>query len=143
MEPKKVALVQATRTLSGLTWQGYRTDDVQALSWPRTGVTNPDASLDATIGAWTGTPEYDDDVIPLRVKNATCELALEILRAGTTDIAGQDPLQNVIQKTVDVLSTTYSDPALRATGLARYPEVIGPISPLLSSGAGQMQVSRA
>jgi hypothetical protein len=142
-EPKKIALVEATRALSHLTWKGYRTDDVQALSFPRIGVTDPDAPSDAPLDAWSGTPEFDDDVIPLRVKEATYELALEFLRAGTTDIAGQDTLQNVLVKTIDVISTTYSDPAQREKGLGRFPRVMSLIGPLLDESASGNAVVRS
>lgn len=142
-DPKAVALIEATRTLSALAWQGYRTDDVQALSWPRTGVVNPDASLDAPAGAWTGMPEYDDDVIPQRVKDATCELALEFLRAGTTDIAGQDDAAGIILETVGPLTTEWESAGVRPQGLQRYPRVIGFIAPLLGAGTGQAEVVRA
>lgn len=141
-EPKKIAVIEATRTLSGLTWTGSRTDAVQALSFPRIGVTDPDAPLDAPLDAWSGTPEYDDDEIPQRVKDATCELALEFLRAGTTDVAGIDATVGVITKTVDVLSTTY-DPNMRAQGLGRFPRVMSLIGPLLDSAGSGTAVVRS
>jgi hypothetical protein len=133
-EPKKIALVEATREVSLARYQGNVAADTQALTWPRTGVVDPDATSSYT--------EYASDVIPQRVKDATCELALEFLKAGTTDIAALDSKQNVIQKTVGPLSTTYSDPSQRATGIARYPRVMKLLSPLLAVGVGQVRLTR-
>jgi hypothetical protein len=77
------------------------------------------------------------------VKDATCELALEFLKAGTTDIAAQDTKQNVIQKTIGPISTTYSDPSQRAVGLARYPRVMALLAPLLDGiGSNQVRLTR-
>ncbi|HXG70334.1 MAG TPA: DnaT-like ssDNA-binding protein, partial [Gemmatimonadaceae bacterium] len=72
---------------------------------------------------------------------ATCELALEILRAGTTDPFSKDDTRNIQQETVDVISTTYFAPGDRARGLALFPTVTGLIAPLLRS-AGATLVER-
>lgn len=129
-EDNKVALVDATREVSSLPFQGWRTDAVQALSFPRSGVPDPDAPADAVTGLATDTPEYATDVIPQRVKDATIELALEFRRAGTTDIAGADTTVGVIEKTVDVLTTRWQ-PHSRRVGLARYPRIMARLEPLL------------
>jgi hypothetical protein len=131
----RLALIEATREIGGLRFAGYRTDAVQALSWPRTGVPDPDAAAGATLGELTGLPEYADDAIPQRVKDATIELALEFLRAGTVDIAGADGERGVIRKRVDVLETEWAKGA-RPAGLSRFPRVIARLAPLLS-GAGR------
>lgn len=120
------ALVEATRDLSVAVWQGTRADSTQALSWPRWFVVNPDLP-------WAGTVYYASTVIPQRVKDATCELALQYVKAGTTDVAAQDPQQNIIEKTVGPLTTRYSEPLNRKVGIARYPRVIDLIRPLLVS----------
>lgn len=127
------ALVEATRDLTRLAWKGVRVDLVQALAWPRTGVVNPD---DPDQG------EFDDDVIPQRVKDATCELALQYLLAGT-DPAAVDANAAVIRKKVDVLETEYAAPVLRPQGLARYPRVIALVAPLTDNfGAGNIRLGR-
>lgn len=128
---RDIAIIEATRDISVMAFQGYRVDETQALSWPRSSALNPD----------TGT-YYDEDVIPQRVKDATCELAMEALKAGTTDIFAQDSKQNVIQKTVGPLSTTYSDPSARTRGIARYPRVMDQLSPLLGIGSNQVRLTR-
>jgi hypothetical protein len=116
--------------------------DTQALAWPRVQATNPDArSVDRWylgVTSWD-IAYYDETVIPQRIKDAQAELALEFLRAGTSDLMGLDPDQNVIEKRVDVLTTKYSDPTQRVTGLARFKRVGALLAPLL---VGALTVSR-
>lgn len=144
----KKALVEATREISAMEFKGDRTDAVQALSWPRNYCPNPDypkseSGLASTDMALVVT-YYENDIIPTRVKEATIELALEFLKAGTTDLAAQDPQQNVIRKRTDVLETEFSDPVNRAIGLARYPRVVNRLAPLLleSTAAGGLDIIR-
>jgi len=69
----ETALVRATRYLDdkyGQRWLGSRTNEDQALDWPRLGVEDPD-------GRW-----LDDDIVPQAVKDACCEAALELLVRG-------------------------------------------------------------
>lgn len=131
-EPKKQAVIEATREISAMIWQGYRVTATQALSWPRANAPDPDAISDYVY--------FDTDVIPQRVKDATCELALEFLKAGTTDIAGTDKGAGVIEKTVDVLTTRWASPT--PGGLARYPRVMKLLAPLLGIGSGQVRLVR-
>lgn len=134
-EDEKKALIESTRELSALIYQGYRTDATQAQAWPRQLAMNPDAgSSYYTL--------YDSSVIPQRVKDATCELAFEFLKAGTTDIATLDDNLAVLRKKVDVLETDYAAPSQRAQGLARFPRVMRLITPLLGIGAGQVRMVR-
>ena len=121
------ALVEATRELSALEWDSVRTSTTQALAWPATYATNPDAAFGAS--QW-----YDSDIIPQRIKDATCELALQFLKAGTTDIAAIPETDGVIEKTVDVLTTRYSEFS-RKQGLRRFPSVWRYIRPLLRSSS--------
>lgn len=135
-DTKNRALVEATRWLSVLPWQGARVDSTQALSWPRAWAPDPDSPNLA----------YDyfaTDAIPVRVKDATCELAFQFVKAGTTDVAALDPSTGVIEKTVDVLTTKWNG-FQRPTGLSAYPSVMRLIQPLLTAAsAAQMRVVRA
>lgn len=135
VDPKAQALIEATRELSTMIWQGSRATDTQALSWPRFLAPNPDG---VTITWWA---YYDPAIIPQRIKDATCELALEFLRAGTSDIASTDSNAGVIEKTVDVLTTRWQ-PGQRPLGLNRFPRVMKLIGPLLSIGTGQVRLTR-
>lgn len=141
-EDEKKALVEATREISRLIFSGYVTDAVQVLAWPRSGVINVDSPVDAVVGTYTGYPEYADNVIPTRLKEATIELAMEALKAGATDIFVADSNQGVIEESVDVLTTRWQ-PGHRPIGLARYPRVLRLIQPLLASGSGQRAVIRS
>jgi hypothetical protein len=127
------ALIEATRELNVLLYSGSRTDATQKLAWPRVYAINPDLPDPGYVATDTNT--FDDDEIPQRVKDATCELALEFLKAGTTDIAGQDSSLLVISETVGPISTDYAEPYARAQGLARYPRVMALIGPLLDQSA--------
>lgn len=128
------ALVEATRELTLLPWQSTRTDDTQALAWPRFGVVDPDASSSGFY--------FDSTEIPQRVKDATCELALEFIKAGTTDLAALPASDGVIQRTIAVISTTYADPTKRQQGLRRFPRVYALVAPMLDAMAGSLRVVR-
>ncbi len=130
-DTKNRALVEATREISPLGWQGNQATDTQALSWPRENVSNPDSP-----SYWL----YDSDVIPQRVKDATMELAFQFVNAGTTDIAALDSNIGVRVKTVDVISTEWFDPHQRAQGLRRYPRVWRYIAPLLESSSSTIHI---
>lgn len=132
-ETEKAALVEATREISARDFKGQRVDSTQALSFPRDWCPNPDSP----VGDY-----YDTTVIPQRIKDATSELAFQFLKAGTSDIAGEDANQNIISRTVDVLSTEYSDPHSRTKGLARFPRVWQWIKPLLASSGITVPVVR-
>lgn len=127
------ALIEATRELSMRPWVGRRATTTQALSWPRQWVTDIDSPNQYYLST---------TAIPQRVKDATCELALEFLKAGTTDVAALPSTDGIIEKTVDVLTTRWADPYQRKQGLARYPRVLTLIAPYLDSLAGTGQVRR-
>lgn len=133
-EDEKKALVEATRDLSALSYKGERVDSTQALSWPREDCPNPDSPGIDTMGGET-LGDYPSDSIPQRVKDATCELAFQYLKAGTSDVAALDATTGIISKTVGPLSTTYAEPHQRPVGLARYPRVMAYIRPLLAAAS--------
>lgn len=131
IDDRERALIEATLELSLLEWTGTRTDSTQALAWPRSYAV--DVDLPAVWEVVDPAPYFADDVIPERVKKATVELALEFLRAGTTDLASTDKTVGIKRKRVDVLETEYESPGHRPTGLARFPRVMALIAPLLST----------
>ena len=95
---KNIALAEATQEISLREYSGARTDDTQALSWPRQWANNPDDPVQSY---------FDNDVVPTRIKNATAELAFQFIKAGTTDVAALAAAANVKRKQVDVLVTEY------------------------------------
>jgi hypothetical protein len=140
-ETEKKALVEATRELTLLMYAGIRPSSTQALSWPRGYAPNPDLDQLEPGGSLTDV-YFADDVIPQRVKDATVELALAFIKAGTSDIAGPDTTVGVIEKTVGPLTTRWSESRPRPHGLARYPRVAALITPLLSTSAGVAELAR-
>lgn len=132
-DAKARAVIHATRELNNRVWIGSAVTDTQALAWPRQYATDPDSAFQTY---------YDTDVVPQRVKDACMELALEVLKNGTTDISAQDAKQNVIEKTVGPLTTRYSEPYQRTRGLDRYPLVMGYIRPLLAGSPWQSAIVR-
>jgi len=64
---KNRALIQATRRLDQLSFNGGKATEAQALKWPRIGVVD-----DEGYG-------IDSDEIPQQMKDAQCELALAML----------------------------------------------------------------
>lgn len=66
--PQKVAaLVQATRWMQSLDWEGTRATQAQPLAWPRVGVVDGDGY------------EIAADVIPWQIKDGCCEFAYRLL----------------------------------------------------------------
>ena len=128
-DDKLRALIEATRWLTGMAWDGQRTDDVQNLSWPRDYAENPD--LPESEDGLSTLTYFGNTVVPQRVKDATCELALQFLKSGTTDLMAMDTTSNIKKKKVSVLETEYVDPANRIYGLRKFPRIIQLIQPLL------------
>lgn len=85
-DQKAIAVLMATRSVDvNMEWFGYRVGTVQALDWPRLYV--PDKRLTmyhyvrdplAPVGIYG--PVYPQDEVPVRVKDATAELAAEMLK---------------------------------------------------------------
>lgn len=136
---KQKALIEATRDISLMEYNGERVDSTQALSWPRADCPNPDGPvIDMALGDELA--DFSETEIPDRIKNATCELALQYLKAGTTDIANADSSISVISESVGPISVTYAEPHKRAQGLARFQRVMMYVAPLLRQGG--LEVSR-
>lgn len=129
------ALVEAARELNTLSFVARKTTNTQALQWPRFYATDPDAAL---FTQWF----FAATVIPQRVKDAQCELALEFLKAGTTDVAALDPTIAVKEKAIDVIRTIYVDTPFRKKGLQRFPRVWHLIAPLLDQLPGNFSIVR-
>jgi hypothetical protein len=134
-DDKARAVIEATRWLSARLWQGERASSTQALSWPRFWAPNPDFSFGANL-------YFDSTIVPQRVKDATCELALQFLKAGTSDAAAIDPNAQIIEQTVGPITTRYADPYARVSGLAKYPSVTRLIAPLMNGDQNSAEVIR-
>ena len=151
-DERDTALLFATTLLDREKWKGVRGMTpagalTQALSWPRrwAPTLEADAEPEMITGEWEDLTlaYYSELTIPQPVVRATCELALEILRAATTDpfASGASPSDGVKRKKIDVLETEYFDPSDRSTGLGRFPSVIALVAHLLREG-GATEVDR-
>jgi len=140
VDDQRRALVEATRELDRLRWKGTPVTLTQALAWPREDVTIPDLPDDVTTESQS---EYGTDEVPQRIQDATVELALEFLRAGTTDVAGLPSSIELKRRKTGPLEREFFAPHQRARGLSRFPRVVSLIRPLLDpAGVGQKRVVR-
>lgn len=87
------ALVTATNRLDQEGFMGTRASDTQALKWPRTG-----AYYDGVLIA--------DDVIPQKVKDATCEMALSL---ATSNVVERSELSQFHSLSVGPVSMVMTD----------------------------------
>lgn len=112
-------------------WQGMRRTGVQALEWPRSGV--PDLA-DGLIAI---------DVIPRRLLQASCELALK----ASTTVLLKDEGQRAVEKTVGPLTIKYADDAPAATRFQMVENLLGPYlasnAAAPGSTSGQIRLVRA
>ena len=134
------ALLQATTRLGYEAWTGVRVNQTQALAWPRNYAVDPDKT-NTNVGSTYARP-YDlvtylnATTIPDRIRSACAELAIAILRAGSSvDLFAFDASRYYTSAKVDVLEVAYRD-ALQAPkedSLERYPRVMRAIRPLLDA----------
>lgn len=141
-EAEKAAMVQAARELDAATYKGSRVDATQRLAWPRAYVPDPDYPYDATASTSDDVGYLDSTTIPRRVKDAQCELVVQFLKAGATDLSMPSSVEGVKRRRIDVLETEYQVGALATRGFARFPLVQQWLAPLLGAGAGQRTVVR-
>jgi hypothetical protein len=96
---KSQALANATKFLDeNMEWLGYRTNSTQVLDWPRARVPNPELPPIGSTVPWAygagnfGSPPFaamgvqywPENVVPPRILDAVCELAIEMLKRDRT-----------------------------------------------------------
>lgn len=138
---KNAALVNATAFLEREQWAGTKGSTpesalVQALAWPRRWVPTleftayPEYVTDNFID--TSVAFYSSLTIPTPIVRATCELAMELLRAGTTDRLAFDGTRNIKRKSIGgAIDTEYLDPQYRVRGLGYFPSVLALVAHML------------
>ena len=94
-EAKEKALITATQRLNQETFAGVKASTTQALKWPRYDTADAD-----------GYP-YASDAIPQALKDATCELALELM---ATAALAQSKLTNYARLKIGPLDITPQQP---------------------------------
>jgi hypothetical protein len=147
-EAQLPALVEASRDLSLMEWIGIRSTSTQALGWPREYVPNPDLRLDNfnelsyDLINRNAPVYYANTEIPQRIKDATAELALQYLKAGTSDLAVRDTNAGVIEKTVGPLTTRWESSRAKPEGISKFNRILALIGPLLKGTAGSLRLNR-
>lgn len=132
------ALIAASSQLMNVSYRGCKTVFAQQQPWPRLAVPDPDYDADSDHAF-----DLNHLVVPRRMVRGCALLALEILRAGTTDLIPLDTTRDVIREKTDVLETEYANPGQRQNvGLRRYIAVWREIYPLTSASV-QQTVERA
>jgi hypothetical protein len=139
---REQALVMATSILDRLPWIGTVAVKTQRLQHPRSWMLKPydseiyvpENALPPIPGVVPGLPEYwPVNAVARPIVEATCELALELLRA-SEDLGGEETITAIQSESVaGAVSTTYVDPEHRARGLSRFPGVWRCIAPYLQS----------
>jgi DnaT-like ssDNA binding protein len=84
---KEEALVMATRVIDAeFQFNGWRTNDRQALQWPRENCPDPDRGMSVAVLVLRlrGVNFVDCNVVPPAVVSATCEMARELMIADRT-----------------------------------------------------------
>jgi hypothetical protein len=89
---KEKALVFATRLIDAeYQFAGWKVTEAQALQWPRMSCRNPD-----------GEDDLPTDAVPTVVRDATCELARELLIVDRTGAPAGEGLRYTVDGTVQV-----------------------------------------
>ncbi len=96
-EEKTAAILWATKLLDSLIdWNGYVVDDVQALLWPRVGMTYPSGYF------------VPQDVIPIQLQHATAEYARQLLVSDRVADSGIET-QGITSIKAGPVSLTFKD----------------------------------
>ncbi len=149
---KKQALATATKFLDeNMEWLGYRAHDSQALDWPRTRVPNPALPPIGSTVPWAygagnfgsppfaamGTQYWADNVIPPRVRDAQCELAIEMLKRDRTAEWGALGVNRIGlgQGALDVTFTSGAE-QLQVVVPARIADILLPYGTLVTNRVG-------
>ena len=107
-DDKSRALIMATRYLDQLEWLGSRASTTQALAWPRSG---------AACGEWS----FEDDEIPVPIKQGCFDLAEALLAsptllsgrgAGNAELIPGIPNASLVSASVDAISVQFRDGAV-------------------------------
>lgn len=129
---KASALIMATRYLDQLSYLGERTEDTQALAFPRMFLPDPDATAVYVGQTMRLRRDYlDEDTVPKRIKHATYELAFSLLK--NPELLADPDLRQYKKVTIDqVLSVEVNANALQRP-IDR--NILNYIGPLLKAGA--------
>ena len=142
-DAKNRALVTATQRLDRERFLGARTDDTQALQWPRSGVRKPDTYINTyAVGfPFRITEDYfDDDEIPDQVKRSQVELAVYL--NNNVDGIGLNGLEEYKSVTIGPISVVTNN--YGAVGVDKIPPMVERyLTGLRISGPGNIAIRRS
>lgn len=143
---KDIALVYATRILDRSKWAGNKHTTTQALAFPRSFVPTLefDAAPDFVAEFYRDDTMlyYDETTIPTPLVRATCELALQLLNAGTANPFDVEAVR-IKSEAVGPIATEYFDSQDGVKGLALFPDVRQLVEHMLRSNESGIEVIRA
>jgi hypothetical protein len=150
------ALVMATRLIDALfQFNGTRANANQALQWPRERCADPDAGVAVgTLVWWRVDGFVAADVVPNAVRQATCEMARELLMVdrtaappgeGLVSVATMHTSHNTADSgsASDSVSTKYSKTDTRPILSAVAQAMLSKYGGLVSGGSGAVRLVRA
>lgn len=141
-----IALAHATRILDRVKWAGTKAASTQALAFPREYCPTLEFDAQADVVAEffidETTAYYSSTAIPTPLVRATCELALELLKAGTSDPFEQDA-SRIRSETVGPISTEWFDSQDAVRGISRFPHVIQLVEHMMRTGTNGLESPRA
>jgi len=138
--------VFATRLIdSQFQFNGWRSNDEQALQWPRDHCPDPDRGLSiAIVLRLRGANFVDFDVVPKAVADATCEMARELLIADRTAApAGEGINVATTGSGATYASTQYSKSDTRPIIPHVAQAMLSKYGSLVASGSGTVRLVRA
>jgi hypothetical protein len=128
---KEKALVFATRLIdANYQFGGMKTSATQALLWPRVGCADPDAE-DGLV---------ESDVIPKNLRDATCEMARELL---TVDRTSAPPGEGLKYVNVGGDQTGYDKSDVRPMISHVAQAMLAKLGVLMKSKSGAVKLERA
>ncbi len=146
MDRKAQALVMATRLIDAqLQFNGWRSNDGQALQWPRDHCPDLDRGLSiAIVLRLRGANFVDFDVVPKAIVDATCEMARELLIVDRTAApAGEGVLTTTTGAGATFNSIRYSKVDTRPVISHVSEAMLAKYGSLMSGGSGDVRLVRS
>lgn len=92
---KEAAIIWATRQLNTLQYKGYLTVADQPNEWPRTGVWRDGGEYSYEDSIIYSATQFDPLTIPTFLKEATADLALQLVVSDTTAASGTEGFKRI------------------------------------------------
>lgn len=99
---KEAAIIWATRQLNTLQYKGYLSVANQPNEWPRTGVWRDGGEHSYEDSLLFTSTQFDSTTIPQFLKDATADLALQLVVSDTTAATGTEGFKRIKVDTVEL-----------------------------------------